>query len=334
MPAFRLLAALAIVAGLMSCSTQAPTATPSRAAAAPQDTLSRIPGIVRKVEPSVVTMFAGDSLGSGVVYRQDGVILTNQHVVDGREEVRIAFADGTLVDGRVLAADARTDLAVVKTERTGLQPATFQRRLPVQGELVLALGSPLGFENTVTAGIVSGLDREVPGSALAGRALVDLIQTDAAISPGVSGGALVNARGEVVGINEAYIPPQAGAVSIGFAIPAATATWAADQLLARGQVVHPFLGISLRTLTPEIVQSFDVETEAGAIVTGVVAGGPAADAGLQPGDVITSLSGQPVRSTEDVLDKLREVRPGTHISLEVWRDGEARKVTVTVGERP
>jgi S1-C subfamily serine protease len=341
----RFLAALTALACLAGCTATAsppvtPPTTPPASPPATESTpsadglFSRIPGIVRKVEPSVVTIFTQEALGSGVVYRADGIILTNEHVVEGQRRVQVAFADGKRVDGRVLASDARTDLAVVKAERDGLQPATFQPKLPVQGELALALGSPLGFENTVTAGIISGLDREVPDSAQAGHALVDLIQTDAAISPGVSGGALVNARGEVVGINEAYIPPQSGAVSIGFAIPADTVTWAAEQLLDQGKVSHSFLGVDLRTLTPEIARSLDVKAGAGAIITDTVRGGPAADAGLRPGDVITSFAGQPVRSSEDVVDKLRDLRPGTKTTVEIQRDGSPEQVSVTIGEAP
>ncbi|MGN9783317.1 S1C family serine protease [Nonomuraea sp. ZG12] len=342
----RLLATLTAIACLAGCATGAPaspTASPPASPTAtdrpqsspsPDGLFSRIPGIVRQVEPSVVTIFTPGSLGSGVVYRADGIILTNEHVVEGQRRVQVAFADGKRADGRVLATDARTDLAVVKAERDDLHPATFQPKLPVPGELALALGSPLGFENTVTAGIISGLDREVPDSAQAGHALVDLIQTDAAISPGVSGGALVNARGEVVGINEAYIPPQEGAVSIGFAIPAGVVTWAADQLLDKGKVTHSFLGVGLRTLTPEIAQSLDVGTEGGAIITSIVRGGPAADAGLRRGDVITAFAGQPVRTSEDVVDKLRDLRPGTKTAVEVQRDGSTEQVDVTIGEAP
>ncbi|MCA2180407.1 trypsin-like peptidase domain-containing protein [Nonomuraea glycinis] len=311
-----------------------PATGPTGSTPAADGLVSRIPGIVRKMEPSVVTIFTDNSLGSGVVYRADGIILTNEHVVERQRRVQVAFADGKRVAGRVLARDARTDLAVLKAERDDLHPATFQQKLPVQGELALALGSPLGFENTVTAGIISGLDREVPDSAQAGHALVDLIQTDAAISPGVSGGALVNGRGEVVGINEAYIPPQEGAVSIGFAIPAGTVVWAVEQLLDKGKVTHSFLGVDLRTLTPEIARSLDVEAEAGAIIISTARGGPAADAGLRQGDVITAFAGQPVRSSEDVVDRLRDLRPGTKATVAIQRDGSVQQVSVTIGEAP
>jgi S1-C subfamily serine protease len=337
----RFLAALTTLACLAGCTATAsppvsppPATGPTGGTPGADGLVGRIPGIVRKLEPSVVTIFTDNSLGSGVVYRADGIILTNEHVVERQRRVQVAFADGKRVAGRVLARDARTDLAVLKAERGDLHPATFQQKLPVQGELALALGSPLGFENTVTAGIISGLDREVPDSAQAGHALVDLIQTDAAISPGVSGGALVNGRGEVVGINEAYIPPQEGAVSIGFAIPAGTVVWAVEQLLDKGKVTHSFLGVDLRTLTPEIARSLDVEAEAGAIIISTVRGGPAADAGLRRGDVITAFAGEPVRSSEDVVDRLRDLRPGTKTTVDVKRDRSTEQFSITIGEAP
>lgn len=153
------------------------------------------PALVEKVEPSVVTVFANSGLGSGVVYQGGGVVVTNAHVVGDTEQVELGLADGTRIGGRVVARDEVTDLAVIRAERKDLPPARFEASLPRVGEPVLAIGSPLGFENTVTAGIVSGLGREIPGAAGKNRALVDLVQTDAAISPGNSGGALVDAEG-------------------------------------------------------------------------------------------------------------------------------------------
>ena len=227
----------------------APRANASAQAAAAGD----IPGIVRRVEPSVVTIAHDEGTGSGVVWSGDGVVVTNAHVVGDVREVEVAFFDGKRADGRVRATDPDTDLAVVDVERRDLQPATFQKTLPAVGELAVAMGSPLGFQNTITAGIISGLHREIPGSADQGiRSLVDLIQTDAAISPGNSGGALVNARGEVVGVNVAYIPPEQGAVAIGFAIPGATAVDVVGQLLRDGRATHSYLGVQPDQVTREV----------------------------------------------------------------------------------
>ncbi len=231
----------------------APPASPARTA--PGGVVDQIPEIIRAVEPSVVTIFTQGGLGSGVIYREDGIIVTNEHVVRGAQQVQVAFADGRRVEGRVLAADVGTDLAVVRVERAGLPAATFQTKLPQVGDLALALGSPLGFEGTATAGIISGLSREIPGSAQQSTALVDLIQTDAPISPGNSGGALVSADREVIGINDAYIPPAAGAVAIGFAIPSATVVDVVEQLLTNGEVRSAFVGIQPGRITRRSLSS-------------------------------------------------------------------------------
>jgi S1-C subfamily serine protease len=308
-----------------------PAATPTTAAA--PNTEAGLPAVVERLSPSVVTVRTGGSIGSGVVYRPD-VVLTNQHVVGNTVDVTIDYADGTSSPGKVLATDAVTDLAVIRTTRGGLPVPQYRTQLPRPGETVLAIGSPLGFENTVTAGIVSGLNRQIPGSASQGQALVDLIQVDAAISPGNSGGALLDANGAVIGVNEAYIPPSAGAVSLGFAIPAATAVDIADQLLTRGSATHPYLGVALRQLTPEIRESLGVAVPSGALVIGVEAGGPAAAAGLQPGDVIVELAGHRITTVEDVLGALRETEPGQRVPIAVVRAGKRQELSVTVGNEP
>ena len=309
-------------------------AVPIGTAAVPSGgVVAAIPEVIRQVEPSVVTIFVGQGLGSGVVYRPDGTILTNEHVISGASLVEVGFADGQRVPARVLAADAGTDLAVVRAERSGLPAARFQQDLPTVGEVAIALGSPLGFENTATAGIISGLGRDVPGSAAQGGApLVNLIQTDAAISPGNSGGALVNAAGEVVGINEAYIPPQAGAVNLGFAIPAATAVDVAEQLLQDGQVTSPVLGIRPGRITPEIASRLGLARSEGVLVLAVVEGGPAARAGLRPGDVIVGIAEEQVRSVEKLLGALRNLEPGQTVPLTRVREGAEEQVSVTLGE--
>jgi serine protease Do len=332
--------ALAIVALAATACTAAPgppqstaaPAAPTATAPLPTATACGLPDVVERLSPSVVTVRTDGGVGSGVVYQSD-VIITNQHVVRDDREVTIDFADGTSSPGEVLATDVTTDLAVVRTARTGLPVPDYRTELPRRGEIVLAIGSPLGFENTVTAGIVSALNRQIPGSAAQSRALVDLIQTDAAISPGNSGGALVDAAGRVIGINEAYIPPAVGAVSLGFAVPAATAVDIADQLLEDGTATHPYLGVSLGRLTPQIRQALGVAVESGALVLGVEGGGPAASAGLQPGDVIVGLADHEVGSVEDLLGALRDTDPGQQVSLTLMRAGERREVTVQIGSR-
>jgi serine protease DegQ len=169
-----------------------------------------IPQIVDEVQPSVVTVLTGSGSGSGVIY-DDGTVITNEHVVRGQEQVRLSFADGAQRPATVVATDPVVDLAVLRTERTGLPPGDFDTDLPEVGALAVVIGSPLGFQETVTAGIISGLHRSIPGSARTTASLVDLVQTDAPISPGNSGGALIDADGQIVGITEAYLPPASGA---------------------------------------------------------------------------------------------------------------------------
>ncbi len=280
-------------------------------------------------------MLVSGGTGSGVVYSEDGLILTNEHVVRGSPAVEIQFADGRVVDGTVTATDAVTDLALVRAERTGLVPAVFAEELPEVGSLAVVIGSPLGFQNTVTAGIVSGLHREIPGSASQGQSLVDLIQTDAPISPGNSGGAVLNGDAEVIGISEAYIPPQQGSVALGFAIPSATAVDIAGQLATTGRATHAFAGLVPARITPDIATRFDLPDTDGVIVPDVAAGGPAAAAGLQPGDVITAIDGVPTPTPEDFLAELRPHEPGDTLSLGVLRPGAAeREVSLTVTDRP
>lgn len=300
-------------------------------ATAPGTGFAAIPEVVRRVEPSVVTVLAGESLGSGIVYRP-GVVVTNAHVVGEVRDVQLQLADGTRLGGRVQALDTVTDLAVIRPERQDLPPVPFAQDLPQVGELVIALGSPLGFENSASAGIVSGLGRVIPGSAGQNRALVDLIQTDASISPGNSGGALVDGQGRVVGVNEAYIPPSAGAVSLGFAIPAATVTDVVDELLAQGQARHPFLGVTTADLTPEIARALGLGVNQGVLVREVVASGPADSAGIRPGDVVTSMAGRRVAALEDFLSALRTLEPGQRVRVEYHRDGRSLAAEVTLGE--
>jgi serine protease DegQ len=315
-------------------SAPAPVLAPSAQAAT-----GDIPEVVRKVEPSVVTIAHDQGTGSGVVWSKDGVVVTNNHVVRAEdqvvERVEVAFFDGRRVSGTVKATDPSTDLAVVQVDREDLKPATFQKTLPAVGELVVAVGSPLGFENTVTAGIISSLHREIPGSAQQGiRSLVDLVQTDAAISPGNSGGALVNGRGEVIGISVAYIPPEQGAVSIGFAIPAATAVDVAGQLLKSGRATHAYLGVEPAQVTREVAAQLGLDQAAGVLVMEVGDGTPAATAGLQPGDVIVRFDDKPVETVEDLFGELRQHRPGDRVTLTVVRDGREQQLTATLADNP
>jgi serine protease Do len=326
--------ASATVLALSACTVGNEVSQPQGepVATAPAGSDAGFADVVDRIGPSVVTVQVGTGVGSGVVLRPD-VVVTNQHVVGRQREVVIAYADGARSSGTVLATDTVTDLAVVRTERGNLPVPQFRGELPRPGERVLAIGSPLGFQNSVTAGIISGLHREIPGSAGQTQSLVDLIQTDASISPGNSGGALLDVHGRIVGINEAYIPPAAGAVSLGFAIPSATVISVADQLLADGTATHPYLGVSLGQLTPDIRQRLNAPTERGALVLDVDQDGPAAGTGIRTGDVIVEFAGKEIRGVEDLLAALRQTQPGQEAMITLAR-GEARQqVRLTVGSR-
>jgi serine protease DegQ len=290
-----------------------------------------IPRIVAEVQPSVVSILRPQGQGSGVVWSADGIIVTNHHVIEGAEQLIVAFADGERSPARVLASDPLSDLAVLQVERGGLPPATFAEEMPPVGSLAIAIGNPLGFENSVTAGIVSGVNRSFPGAARQAPALIDLIQTDAAISPGNSGGALVGGDGRVIGINVAYIPPQARAVAIGFAIPASTVIDVVEQLLAEGAVQHAFLGVALAPLTPQLVERFGIERATGALVLDLRPDGPAAEGGIEPGDVVIAFGDQQVTTVEDLLAGLRRQDPGDVVPITVVRNGEEIEVEVTLG---
>jgi serine protease DegQ len=344
-PAARVAVAAVAAAVLAGCtltrepqarSAPAPvTAAPAGNSSAKAASAGDIPAVVRKVEPSVVTISHDQGTGSGVVWSKDGVVVTNAHVVGDVRDVELAFFDGQRADGRVRAIDPDTDLAVVDVDRKDLEPATFQEELPAMGELAVAMGSPLGFQNTVTAGIISGLHREIPGSAQQGiRSLVDLIQTDAAISPGNSGGALVNGRGQVVGINVAYIPPEQGAVAIGFAIPGATAVDVVGQLLKNGRATHSYLGVQPDQVTSEIAAQLDLDQARGVLVREVVQGGPAERAGLRPGDVIVRIDDAAVDTVEDLFGELRQRKPESQVRITYVRDGREQQATVTLADRP
>lgn len=333
------LALLVAAVGLVGCggsSKNASAPQPGAPPAADEAPLiaGGIPKIVDRVEPEVVTVLTQRGVGSGVIYRANGIILTNDHVVHGAKTVEIAFADGRREPGEVIGADRDTDLALVRVNRDNLPAADFETTLPPVGALDVVLGSPLGFEKSVTAGIISGLHRSIPGSARESAALVDLMQTDAPISPGNSGGAVVDGQGRVIGISEAYIPPEQGAVAIGFAIPAATAVNVAGQLLKTGHVQHAFMGIQPAQITPQLAQELGIQQTSGILVYGVSPSGPAAQARIAPGDILVALAGKPLATVEDMFTVLRQHRPGETVKLELIRDGKRMSVDVRLSDKP
>ncbi|WP_328472634.1 trypsin-like peptidase domain-containing protein [Actinoplanes sp. NBC_00393] len=313
-----------LLSGVLTADRPAPAPAPART--------TPVVDVVARLEPSVVTIHtATGGQGSGVVYRADGVIVTNEHVVGGAKSVTVSFADGTRTAGQVTGIDKITDLAVVKVQRTGLPAVTVRPDLPREGETAMAIGSPLGFENTVTLGIISGLGRQIPATTAGGRPMVELIQTDAAISPGNSGGALIDRWGRLVGINEAYIPPTAGAVSLGFAIPASTVVDVTEQLLAKGSVAHPYLGVSANSLTAPVAQALGMKVSSGALIRQLEQGGPLAAAGAQAGDVIVRFGERPVTGAGDLNVVMRAMHPGNTVSVVVNRAGVVHTLQVKLG---
>jgi serine protease Do len=293
---------------------------------------------VRAVQRTPLGTQRGEGIGSGVIYRPDGYLITNNHVVEDATRVSVAFADGTTESASVVGTDPNTEIAVLKVNRDSLPAATFDENTPIVGQLAVAIGSPSGFESTVTAGIVSGVGREFPpeltGSSSEARALVDLIQTDAAISPGNSGGALADRDGRIIGINVAYLPPaQTGAENLGFAIPSDTAVSVADQLIDTGEVSTAYLGVLTTDLSPQDASKFDLPVDSGALVEQVVPGSAAAGAGVRKGDIITALGDARVEGYGDLLGALRDYDPGDTVTLTVFRDGDETDLEVTLGEK-
>lgn len=294
----------------------APTPSPSPAAAATA---------LQRIAPALVTVIAGKTVASGVVYARTGAIVTSAHVVGAAKTVQIGFADGSRTAGRVVASDPVADIAVVQADRANLPPASFATALPSTGSPVLVAGTGAGLESPVATGIVSGVGAQIPGAAKSGRPLVDLIQLDRPIPESNTGGALLDLDGTVLGLAVA-------SQGTGFAIPAATVVKTADELVATGKARHPFLGVLPLTLTLALSQALDVGVHTGVLLPAVTANGPAAKAGIQARDVMTSFDGETVHSAEEYLDALRTVDPGQKVQIGISRGAAGRTVTVTVGE--
>ncbi|HEX6256678.1 MAG TPA: trypsin-like peptidase domain-containing protein [Euzebyales bacterium] len=303
---------------------------PADDAPAVLDAPSPVPEIARTVLPSVAQVIVGQGGGSAVIYRSDGYLVTNNHVVEGAPQVQVVLADGRRRDAEVVgtAGPPISDLAVLKIDDTDLPAATFATDAPEIGSTAVAIGSPFGLDATVTAGVVSALDRELIGGD---EQLGMLIQTDAAINPGNSGGALVDDRGRIVGINTAILSGSGTSSGVGFAIPSTSVTALADQLIEGGSVRPGFLGIAGQPVSPEAAEAFGVPE--GAVIAEVTPGSAADDAGLQAEDVIVSLNGESVDSMLGLSSRIQVRQPGDQVTLGLVRDGERLEVTVTLGER-
>jgi serine protease DegQ len=271
------------------------------------------------------------SLGSGVIVSPSGYILTNHHVVDSADEIEVALSDGKKMLAKVVGIDPETDLAVLRVNAKGLPAITFGRAETLHvGDAVLAIGNPFGVGQTVTSGIVSALGR----SGLHINTFENFIQTDAAINPGNSGGALVDANGDLVGINTAIYSRSGGSMGIGFAIPVSTAKMVLDQIVKHGTVTRGWIGVEVQEITPAIAESFKLEEARGAIIAGVLRGGPADRAGVKPGDVLTAINGAPVSDPQVMLNLVAALRPGSLAHMQLRREAKTVEVDVTVGRRP
>ncbi|HID49474.1 MAG TPA: Do family serine endopeptidase [Chromatiales bacterium] len=271
------------------------------------------------------------SLGSGVIISEEGYILTNHHVINMADEIKIGLRDGRTARARLIGADPETDLAVLKIDLPGLKVITLghSRDLRV-GDVVLAIGNPFGVGQAVTSGIVSATGRDMLGI----NTFENFIQTDAAINPGNSGGALVNARGELIGINSAIFSRSGGSQGIGFAIPIQLARSVMQQIIEHGHVIRGWLGVAIQDLTEELARSFDLPSRQGVIITNIVVDGPADQAGLTRGDTIVRINGQPVTNVRHALTLISQTPPGSTIPVVILRQGKKLEKTVTVMVRP
>ncbi|MCW8829523.1 MAG: Do family serine endopeptidase [Gammaproteobacteria bacterium] len=271
------------------------------------------------------------SLGSGVIVSQQGYILTNNHVIDGAEEIQIALHDGRTTDATVVGSDAEADLAVLKVELNNLPVITLGDSNGLRvGDVVLAIGNPFGVGQTVTQGIISATGR----SELGINTFENFIQTDAAINPGNSGGALITARGELIGINTAIFSQSGGSEGIGFAIPVSLAKVSMAQIIEKGYVSRGWLGVEIQALSPELAVSFGLKGEKGVIIAGILRNGPADQAGLEPGDIILQLNGQNIENVHSALNAIAQTPPGDSIAVTGVRNKKPLQLEVVVAERP
>ena len=313
-------------------------------------------GAVRKATPAVVSIntsttargarssdpwfrfFFGEQgeqqqagLGSGVIMSPEGYVLTNNHVVEGADAIEVVLQDARRTTAKVIGTDPESDLAVLKINVDKLPVMALGNSDALQvGDQVLAIGNPFGVGQTVTSGIVSALGRNQLGI----NTFENFIQTDAAINPGNSGGALTDIGGNLMGINTAIYSRSGGSMGIGFAIPVSTAKHVLESIVKNGQVVRGWIGVEPNELTPELAQTFGITSEQGVIVTGVLNSGPASNAGIRPGDVITQVQDQPVRTVSELLTRIAALVPGQAAPFKVQRRGEAVDLAVTPAQRP
>jgi S1-C subfamily serine protease len=301
----------------------------------------------KKVQPSIVNVRTTEVIsdlfhqnqetkgeGSGVIYKEDGYIITNNHVVENAKDIFVTIGDEDL-KGTVVGGDKVTDIAVIKIDKKGLQAAELGDSGKLQvGELAVAIGSPFGFEHSVTTGVISALHRNISTNDGQGQTYTNLIQTDAAINPGNSGGALANKEGKVVGINSLIFSPSGASAGLGFSIPIETAKNVADQLIEKGSVSHPYMGVLGQTVDKDIAKQLNLDVQEGAILQEVVAGGPADQAGLKRKDIIVKFDGQQITTMDDLVAAILAKQVGDKVTVEYIRDKETKTATVTLSEKP
>ena len=279
--------------------------------------------------PNQKRKYKSSALGSGVIVNEDGYVLTNNHVVKGADEIKVILYDKREFKGKIVGVDPRTDLAVIKINAKNLPMLTFGASSKLKtGDVVLAVGNPFGLGQTVTMGIISAVGRSNIGLA----DFEDFIQTDAAINPGNSGGALVNGKGELIGINTAIFSTSGGYMGIGFAIPSDMAKSVMDNIIKHGKVVRGWLGVNIQNLTADLAQSLSIKQTEGALIAGVEAGGPADKAGLKRGDVVIEMNGKRISDVTVLRNTIASTAPGTTVDFKIIRDGKEMTITVTLGE--
>jgi len=271
------------------------------------------------------------SLGSGVIISDEGYILTNNHVIEEADEIQVALKDGRNAQAVVIGSDPESDLAVLKVTGEKVPAITLGQSESVEvGDVVLAIGNPFGVGQTVTMGIVSATGRDRLGLST----FENFIQTDAAINPGNSGGALINTYGHLVGINTAIYSKSGGSQGIGFAIPINNAKEITEQIIMYGHVIRGWIGIEIQNISAELAESFNLDDIKGVIIAGVLNGGPAATAGLRPGDILIEVEGIEVVDGKHAIDLISHAKPGDKLSLEALRNGDTKEFTVIASQRP
>jgi Do/DeqQ family serine protease len=294
------------------------------------DFFRRFFGEPRGADPRAPRSFRQRGLGSGVIVSSDGFILTNHHVVDGADQVRVDLSDGRVFTAKVVGTDAPSDLALVKIEANSLRPLALGNSDEVQvGDVVLAIGNPLGIGQTVTMGIVGAKGRS---TGVGDGSYEDFLQTDAPINQGNSGGALVNMKGELIGINAQILSPSGGNIGIGFAIPAKMANHVMTLLRTEGRVRRAQLGVTVQPVTADMAQSLRLKDVSGAIVSSVTPGSAAERAGIKRGDIIVSFNGEPAADANTLRNRIAEAAPGSRATIVINRESATRELSVTLGE--